>query len=250
MNEANMFAIAILSRLGIFVLSYVIVLLFVSLWHVFKKAGKPGWASIIPIYNILIWLDIAEKPRAWFFLLIIPVVNILAIIFINISVANKFGKSPVFGGLGLTFLSFIFYPILASPESKYLGSDDTNIDTSKINTLGLLLTTFLIFVFVSYPISLISGLVNMLTIPESAKSFYDIPSWSIWVNMLGSILFIMIATLIWKLKKLGVIYFIVLSVMLFLINIAVGHPFLFTIMIFLEPLVLFLLVMNKWGRLE
>lgn len=250
MNQDNLFVIGLLSSIGYFILFYVIILLFVSIWHIFKKAGKPGWASIIPIYNILIWLDIAEKPRVWLLLLLIPIVNFIPVILINIGVSEKFGKSSAFGGIGLTFLSFIFYPILASPRSKYLGSDEMEAGTSKINTLGLLLATFVIFVFVSYPIQLVSGLYINLTMPESAKPFFDIPSWSIWVTMAGTILFFAISILIWNLKKLGVISFIGLSVVLFIVNIAIGHPILLALVIFIHPLFLLLLVVNKWEILE
>jgi len=250
MNQDNFFVIGLLSSIGFFILFYVIILLFVSIWHVFKKAGKPGWASIIPIYNILIWLDIAEKPRVWLLLLLIPIVNFIPVILINISVAKKFGKSPAFGGIGLTFLSFIFYPILASPRLKYIGSDEMEAGTSKINTLGLLLTTFVIFVFVSYPIQLGIELYSNLTMPESAILVFDIPSWSIWITMAGTVLFIVISILIWNLKKLGVISFIGLSVVLFIINIAIGHPILLALLIFIHPLFLLLLLLDKWKILE
>ena len=250
MNQDNLFVTGLLSSIGLFILFYVIILLFVSIWQVFKKSGKPGWASIIPIYNLLIWVDIAEKPRIWLLLLLIPIVNFIPVILINISIAKKFGKSPAFGGIGLTFLSFIFYPILASKKSKYMEAVDREPDKSKIHTLGLLLATFVIFVFVSYPIQIISGLYFNLTMPESAKPFLDIPLWSIWVNMAGTVLFVMISIFIWNLKKLGVISFIGLSVILFIFQIAIGQPILLALLIFIHPLVLFLLVRNNWEVLE
>jgi len=250
MEQSNLVVIGLLSSVGYFILFYAVILLFVSIWHVFKKARKPGWASVVPIYNIIIWLDIAEKPRIWLLLFFIPVINIIPAILVNISIAEKFGKSPAFGGVGLTFLSFIFYPLLASPKSKYLGSDESEVGTSKINILGLLLATFVIFVFVSYPIQIVMGLISHFTMPESAKPVFDIPSWSIWVTIAGSVLFFAAAFLIWDLKKLGIFGFIGLSVVLFLVNISIGHPIVLALIIFVEPLFLLLLARSKWEVFE
>ena len=37
-------------------------LLIVAMWKVFTKAGQPGWASLIPIYNLYIWCKIVGRP--------------------------------------------------------------------------------------------------------------------------------------------------------------------------------------------
>jgi len=39
-------------------------------WKFFVKAGKPGWASIIPIYNILVELEIVGRPWYWLLLML------------------------------------------------------------------------------------------------------------------------------------------------------------------------------------
>ena len=101
----------------------VAILIIVSLWKVFEKAGKPGWASIIPIYNFVVLVQIAGKPVWWVLLLFIPFVGIIVAILIHIELAKKFGKEALFG-LGLAFLPFIFFPILAFGDAKYEG--DTN----------------------------------------------------------------------------------------------------------------------------
>ncbi len=97
-----------------------VVLMIASMWKVFAKAGKPGWAAIVPIYNIIVLLEIAGKPLWWFILFFIPIVSLIASILIAIGVANSFGKSSGFG-LGLAFLSPIFYPILAFGSAQYVG---------------------------------------------------------------------------------------------------------------------------------
>ena len=92
--------------------------LIVSLWKVFVKAGQPGWGIFIPIYNIYLLLMIAGKPGWWLILYLIPLVNIVIGILVAIDIAKNFGKDSAFG-LGLAFLGFIFYPILAFGSATY-----------------------------------------------------------------------------------------------------------------------------------
>jgi hypothetical protein len=99
----------------------VFVLVIAGMWKVFTKAGKPGWAAIIPIYNFIVLLQIAGKPLWWIVLLCIPVVNIVIAAMIWIGVAKAFGKGTGFA-IGLLFLSPIFVPILGFSDAKYIGS--------------------------------------------------------------------------------------------------------------------------------
>src|SRR3989338_10783607 len=96
----------------------IIALMIVSMWKIFTKAGKPGWACIVPIYNVIVLLEIAGKPLWWIILMIIPLVNIVIAILLAIEVAKKFGQSSGFG-LGLAFLPFIFYPVLGYGSARY-----------------------------------------------------------------------------------------------------------------------------------
>ncbi len=98
----------------------VIVLMIASMWKVYTKAGQPGWASIVPIYNLIVLLEIAGKPLWWILLMLLPVVNLIACIIVYIAVAENFGKSAGFG-VGLALLSIIFFPILAFGDAKYMG---------------------------------------------------------------------------------------------------------------------------------
>ena len=77
----------------------------VVLWKFFVKAGQPGWASIVPIYNYYILLKIASKPGWWLILLFVPLVNIVIIFLVCLSVAENFGKGTGFA-VGLFFLGF------------------------------------------------------------------------------------------------------------------------------------------------
>ena len=101
----------------IFALAFTILLL-VAWWKIFTKAGEPGWASIVPIYNVFVWLRIAGKPGWWIILLFIPLVNIVISIMVTIGLAQAFGKGAGFV-LGLIFLPFIFYLILAFGDARY-----------------------------------------------------------------------------------------------------------------------------------
>src|SRR5688572_30556085 len=66
-------------------------------WKLFEKAGQPGWAAIIPIYNVVVLLRIAGKPLWWIVLLIIPLVNIIVWVIVSVAIANNFGRGTLFG---------------------------------------------------------------------------------------------------------------------------------------------------------
>ena len=89
-------------------------------WKIFTKAGQPGWAAIIPIYNIIVLLEVAKQPLWMIILYFIPIGNIIATIIVNIELANRFNKSGGFAA-GLILLPFIFYPILGFGYSEYQG---------------------------------------------------------------------------------------------------------------------------------
>jgi uncharacterized membrane protein YhaH (DUF805 family) len=96
----------------------VMVVLIAAMWKVFEKAGEPGWAAIIPIYNLYILLKIAGRPGWWILLFLIPFVNFIIAIVVAFDVAKRFGKGAGFA-LGLVFLPFIFYPLLAWGDAQY-----------------------------------------------------------------------------------------------------------------------------------
>src|SRR5690349_11572650 len=95
-----------------------VVLMIASLWVMYTKAGKPGWASIIPIYNILVKLEIVGRPWWWILLLLVPVVNLVIWIVISVDLAKSFGKDAAYG-IGLALLPFIFHPMLAFGAATY-----------------------------------------------------------------------------------------------------------------------------------
>ncbi len=96
------------------------VLTIVGMWKTFEKAGQPGWAAIIPIYNIYVLLKIAGRPGWWLILFIIPLVNVVISLIVSIDVAKKFGQGTLFG-LGLWLFPFVFYMILGFGSYSYEG---------------------------------------------------------------------------------------------------------------------------------
>jgi hypothetical protein len=89
-----------------------------SLWKVFTKAGQPGWAALIPIFNLVVMLQIAGKPVWWILLYFIPLVNIFVAVSTLHNISKNFGHDVGFT-LGLIFLNGIFIPILAWGDSEY-----------------------------------------------------------------------------------------------------------------------------------
>ena len=90
------------------------------LWFIFKMAGKAPWAALIPIYNIIVVLEIVGRPVWWLVLLIIPCVSIIFGIIVLYDLARSFGYGAGFT-VGLVLLSWIFLMILAFDSSRYLG---------------------------------------------------------------------------------------------------------------------------------
>jgi Family of unknown function (DUF5684) len=90
-------------------------------WKTFEKAGQPGWAIFIPIYNVYILLKIAGRPGWWLLLLLIPLVNLAIAFIVAIDVAKSFGEGAVFGILLLAIFSPIGYLMLGFGNYRYLG---------------------------------------------------------------------------------------------------------------------------------
>jgi len=95
-----------------------IIFFIVVMWKIFEKAGKPGWGCIVPIYNIILQLEIAGRPIWWIFLMFIPFVNAVVGIIIILDIAKAFGKGTGFA-VGMIFLPIIFFPVLAFDSSEY-----------------------------------------------------------------------------------------------------------------------------------
>ena len=91
-------------------------------WKIYAKAGAPGWAVMIPFYNLIVMLRFVGKPAWWLVLFLIPIVSFIVTAIVMIDMARVFGKNAGFG-IGLLFLSFIFGPILAFGDATYQGTE-------------------------------------------------------------------------------------------------------------------------------
>lgn len=113
----------ILMLLVVLVLSAI---LWLSFWVIFKKAGKPGWAAFVPVYNSYVLSEIIFGNGLFCLLLFIPYLNIVFSAIFTFKLASVFNRSNLFA-LGLIFLGPIFYPMLAfSAKSYYSGPSMTS----------------------------------------------------------------------------------------------------------------------------
>lgn len=93
----------------------------IALWKVYIKAGQPGWAVIIPFYNLYVLLKITGKPGWWLVFYFIPIVNFVISLIVAVALAKAFNKSAVFGIFLLGIFSFVGYLILGFGKSTYVG---------------------------------------------------------------------------------------------------------------------------------
>ncbi|MCR9253215.1 MAG: DUF5684 domain-containing protein [bacterium] len=107
--------------IGVIIYLAIIVFLIASMWKVFEKAGKPGWAAIVPIYNIVVLLEIVGKPVWWIILFLIPLVSLVIAIIVYHQLSKSFGKDVGFT-IGLILLPIVFLPILGFGDAKYQGA--------------------------------------------------------------------------------------------------------------------------------
>ncbi|MFN8416939.1 MAG: DUF5684 domain-containing protein [Cytophagaceae bacterium] len=117
-------SLGLLANIGMGLIVFVVALMvfmYICYWKIFVKAGHPGWASLVPLYNIYIYFKIINKPLWWIILLIIPFVNIFFIIKMTHALSKSFGKDVGFT-IGLIFLPYVFIAILAFGDAKYVGA--------------------------------------------------------------------------------------------------------------------------------
>ena len=118
---------AVSQAFGVGGVVFMVIMLVVALvsiaatWKIFTKAGKPGWAAIIPIYNFVIYMQIIKRPVWWLILFFVPFVNIAITIITSIDLAKVFGKSPLFGVIALWLIP-VGYLILGFGSAKYVGN--------------------------------------------------------------------------------------------------------------------------------
>lgn len=87
----------------------------------FPKARQPRWAALVPLYNIYVLVvHVAGLSRLWFVLVLLPPVNLIASILVNVEVAKRFGRTETFG-VGMAVFGFVLYPLLGFGRAEYTG---------------------------------------------------------------------------------------------------------------------------------
>ena len=91
-------------------------------WKIFVKAGEPGWASLVPIYNLVLLCKIGGRPGWWAILFFIPVIWFVPAILIPLGMAKNFGKDVGFGiALLIPMINMIPLVMLAFGDAEFSG---------------------------------------------------------------------------------------------------------------------------------
>jgi hypothetical protein len=115
----------IFAGIGGLVYMALIVLSTVGLWKLFEKAGKPGWASLIPIYNVVVMFQIIGKPMWQLILFFIPLANLYVLITMVVSMAKSYGKYGIGNYLLAIFLSPIAFAMWGfADDTRYVGPSE------------------------------------------------------------------------------------------------------------------------------
>ena len=98
------------------------ILIIISQWKLFTKAGEKGWKSLVPIYNMWTLFKIAYGEGIRMFLTWIPVAGFIFMILFLFALADAYGKEKIGFKLGLLFLAPVFMPIIGlSKKIQYIG---------------------------------------------------------------------------------------------------------------------------------
>ena len=81
-------------------------------YQLFEKSGKPGWNTLVPFYNLYIWLQIIKKPLWWYIFLLIPFINVFVFMLMIVEMLKCYGKFGLIQqGVGAIF-PFLYLPYL------------------------------------------------------------------------------------------------------------------------------------------
>ncbi len=105
------------SIVTLIIYAVIAVIYIAGMWKTFEKAGQPGWAALIPIYNIFVLTKVAGKPAWW--VLLVLCTSVIGLILIGIAVAERFGKSTVFGVVALGLFPMVGYAMIGFGDATY-----------------------------------------------------------------------------------------------------------------------------------
>ncbi len=116
MDEGAAIGVVLFMFLFIFAIA---IFYIICMWKIYTKAGEPGWACLVPVYNYMVLAKMAGKEEWWGLVIaLFPPIGIFLLFVVVLELAKKFGKSAAYG-LGLIFLGFIFLPMLAFGDAEY-----------------------------------------------------------------------------------------------------------------------------------
>lgn len=135
-SDSQLSAAASTAVFGVMAIIFTLVALVmvISSWKIFKKAGRPGWAAIVPIYNMYVMLGIVGRPAWWLLLYFVPIASVIVPILIALDMARAFGKSTTFAIFGLILFPLVGYPMLAFGPATYAGAKPIDLTGSTPTT--------------------------------------------------------------------------------------------------------------------
>ena len=91
----------------------------IGLWFIFKKAGEKSWKSLIPAYNMWVWLKVLSRPKWWIFLILFPFVSVFMLYLMIWKTIRLFGKTSYLYLIPGTFFFFIYLPYLGIAKNEH-----------------------------------------------------------------------------------------------------------------------------------
>ncbi|MCR4828190.1 MAG: signal peptidase I [Bacteroidales bacterium] len=143
----------------------------VGLWFIFKKAGVPAWKSLIPVYNIVVWIKVCGKDWRWYIYFLVPALNIFTYLLLVVETAKVFGRNNLLEQTLAVIFPFLYLPWLGlNKKMEYLGPKQGKPDKqSKVR---------------EWAEAIIFALVAAVLIRGTVFELYNIPSSSMEKSLL------------------------------------------------------------------
>ena len=108
---------------------------YIGMWKMFKKANLDGWEALVPGHNLFVEFQLSGIKTYWYFLIFLPIANIVVLCWKDIELAKAYGKGTGFG-IGLFLLGPIFVPILGFGKAQYIGPQSNTYSQPNTNYGG------------------------------------------------------------------------------------------------------------------
>ena len=139
----------------------------IGLWFVFKKAGVAPWKALVPIYNVVVWVQICTKKNrhwAWYIGFLIPGVNIFTFLLMVQETAKCFHRKRFWEQLVAILVPCFYLPLLGLGKWQYF-----NPETDEREKVGEVRDWAEAIVFALIAAVLIRGFVfELFSIPSSS----------------------------------------------------------------------------------